>query len=259
MKLSEFLEDLGRPVAYYPELARALDDVKEAIFVCQMAYWKGKEKDPDGWVYKTREEIETETALSYKEQINVRAGLLKKKLMTEYHARTEHRMYFKIDWDAVNTLWEEHLTKSKLPEHLTKSKVPASVWSGGTLPKVISPTDESAPGSLPKVISLNRNPENTSQITSETTREGEVISVSNIWERVLEEIKVDAPRAAFDNYIQTTQAIRFDGNTLMIAAASAGARDWLEDRLTRSAENLLIGIMNAEVTVVFVIAEEVSA
>ena len=61
MKLSDFLSDLGRPVAYYPGLALALDDAKEAIFICQMSYWKGKEQDPDGWIYKESQDITRET------------------------------------------------------------------------------------------------------------------------------------------------------------------------------------------------------
>ena len=71
-------------MAYYPGLARALGDVKEAVFVCQLAYWRGKEQDPDGWIYKTREEIEQETALTYKEQLHVRDSLKGKKLLEEH-------------------------------------------------------------------------------------------------------------------------------------------------------------------------------
>src|SRR3990172_3614999 len=67
MRLSDFLVGVGRPVAYYPGMARALGDMKESVFVCQMAYWKDKGDDPEGWIYKTAEEIEQETALSYKE------------------------------------------------------------------------------------------------------------------------------------------------------------------------------------------------
>lgn len=255
MKLSEFLTDLGRPVAYYPNLARALQDVKEAIFVCQMAYWKGKEQDPDGWIYKSSEEIESETALSYKEQLGVRAGLKAKKLMLDRYSRTEHKMYFRIDWDSVDALWEEYLTKG----HMPKGKVVPDQLEDGITPKVISPSDDSAGGITPKVISLNRDSENTPEITPETTRDWEGISLSDSWQRVLDQVELEAPRASFNNYIRDTRAVRFDGNVLEIAATNADARDWLADRLTLSAENLLIGILNAEVKVVFVVAEEVSA
>lgn len=252
MKLSDFLTDLGRPVAYYPELARALDDVKEAIFICQMAYWKGKEQNPEGWIYKTSEEIERETALSYKEQRNVRAGLVGKKLLEEWNSRTEHKMYFRIDWDAVNTLWDEHLTKG----HMPKGQMPPDQREDGTGPKVNSGIDESAGGTLPKVISLNGISENTTEITPENTREGEGISLPKIWERVLDQIKPDTLSAPFKRHVEKTQVIRYDGNTLFVLARDQESCEWLEARVRRSAERLLVGIMNQKVNVSFLVAEE---
>jgi len=135
--------------------------------------------------------------------------------------------------------------------------MPPDQREDGTLPKVISPTDDSAGGISPKVISLNGISETTPEITSETTREGNDISLSDSWQRVLDDIEQDTPRASFVNYIRDTRAVRFDGNVLEVAAGNEEARAWLESRLTRSAENLLIGILNAEVSVVFVVAQEV--
>lgn len=134
MRLSDFLNDVGRPAAFYPGLARALGDIKEAIFICQMSYWKEKGGDPDGWIYKTSEELEKETALSYKEQTNVRKGLVEKGLLEERYSRTEHLMYFRVNWTALNDLWEEHLTNG----HMPKGQVASDQREGGTLPKVSS-------------------------------------------------------------------------------------------------------------------------
>lgn len=153
MKLSDFLFNIGRPVAFYPGLVKALGSMKQAVFICQMAYWKDKGSDPDGWIYKTAEEIEAETSLTYKEQTTVRAALVEKGALQEKYARTEHQMYFRVDWDVVNALWDEHLTNGQVPPkvgHLTNGKVAPSQRSGGI---------------LPKVSSLNSNSENTQKNT----------------------------------------------------------------------------------------------
>ena len=150
MKLSDFLINVGRPVAFYPGLAKALGGMKQAVFVCQMAYWKDKGDSPDGWIYKTSEEIEVETALTYKEQTAVRAALVEKKALEERYARSEHQMYFRVNWDIINSIWDEHLTKSNMPKHLTNGKVASS---------------QKSDGSLPKVSSLNSNTENTQDTT----------------------------------------------------------------------------------------------
>ena len=134
MKLSDFLFNIGRPVAFYPGLVKALGGMKKAVFICQMAYWKDKGSDPDGWIYKTAEEIESETSLTYKEQTNVRASLVELGALQERYARTEHQMYFRVNWDAVNEIWEEHLTKG----HVPNGKVASSQKSDGILPKGVS-------------------------------------------------------------------------------------------------------------------------
>jgi DnaD/phage-associated family protein len=151
MKLSDFLFNIGRPVAFYPGLVKALGSMKQAVFICQMAYWKDKGSDPDGWIYKTSEEIETETSLTYKEQITVRAALVEKGTLQERYARTEHQMYFRVDWDVVNAIWDEHLTNG----HMPKGKVAP---------------DQKSTGILPEVISLNSNTYITTENTTETER-----------------------------------------------------------------------------------------
>jgi DnaA-like protein/helix-turn-helix protein len=81
------------------------------------------------------------------------------------------------------------------------------------------------------------------------------IPEQRFWEMALDQLKMDIPRASFDSYVRDTRAYRYDGNTLEIAATNTFARDWLESRLQSSAERLLVGIMNASVSLVFVVEE----
>ncbi|MFA5272336.1 MAG: hypothetical protein WC412_08405 [Candidatus Omnitrophota bacterium] len=62
------LQILGtRPVAYNPDLARALGSAKAGLFLSQLLYWWGNGRKP-GEIYKTIEEIKYETGLSRTEQ-----------------------------------------------------------------------------------------------------------------------------------------------------------------------------------------------
>jgi len=116
---------------------------------------------------------------------------------------------------------------------------------------------ETQPGFLGKE-NINKESEITSETTTEITQL-DLVFYQKIWESVLAEVQPDMLRASFERYVRDTQAVRFDGNTLEIAAANTYACDWLESRLARTAENLLIGIMNQTVQVSFVVAEEVRA
>lgn len=104
MKLSEFIEGAGRPVAYYPRLARIFGGVKQAVLLCQLIYWVGK-SDREV-IHKTAEEIEEETGLTYEEQKVARAYLKKIGVLKDSYARLDHWVNFEIDFDRFNDLWE---------------------------------------------------------------------------------------------------------------------------------------------------------
>ncbi|RYX82849.1 hypothetical protein EON83_17215 [bacterium] len=112
MKLTDFLEDIGRPVAYYPALARALGGVKQAVFLCQLIYWDGKGANSEGWIYKTVEEWEEETGLSYEEQRAARNTLKGLGVLEEWYQRLDHRMNYRINRGTLNQIWEGRFSPS---------------------------------------------------------------------------------------------------------------------------------------------------
>jgi len=119
MKLTDFLQDVGRPIAYYPALRRVTGSTNATILLCQFIYWRGKEASGDGWLYKTAEEIEAETGLSYNEQKTARRDLVTTGILQEHYARLDHEMRFKIDLDALNSKWgteESHIPESGKPK-----------------------------------------------------------------------------------------------------------------------------------------------
>jgi len=90
MKLQIFLEDAGRPVAYYPKLAKFLGSVNSAIFLC--TYWGIKEFS------KTSKEIEKETGLTYKQQKLARKILKERGYLTEKREGIPPIIHYSIKW-----------------------------------------------------------------------------------------------------------------------------------------------------------------
>lgn len=117
MKITDFLTEVGRPVAYYPALRRITKSVTASILLCQFLYWRGKQSDPNGWLYKTSAEIEEETGLSYEEQKTARSKLKALGILQEHYARLDHELRFKLNIDAINAAWEGSRTReSHIPE-----------------------------------------------------------------------------------------------------------------------------------------------
>lgn len=151
MKLSDFLTDVGRPIAYYPKLANIIGSVKATVFLCQLFYWKGKGSDPDGWIYKTAGEWQEETGLSYDEQRGARKTLTQAGLLEEKYKRIDHQMMYRIKAEELNKMWERHFPILENPN------------SGN------SETPVGEPGE-PEVV--NKNAENTSETTTEIKTPG---------------------------------------------------------------------------------------
>jgi len=117
MKLTDFLEDIGRPVAYYPSLVKVAGSVGAAILLCQLIYWRGREADPDGWIYKTQAEISEETGLTRFEQEGARKLLKEKGILREKFSGVPRKLYFSISLDRVNEEWLKVKEKSLKNHH----------------------------------------------------------------------------------------------------------------------------------------------
>lgn len=95
------LLDFGRPVAYFPGLVKRLGSVNAVIFFSQIFYWQDKADSKLG-VYKTSEEIESETGLSYREQLTARKHLVSRGILVETNKRLEHKIYYLIDCEKLD-------------------------------------------------------------------------------------------------------------------------------------------------------------
>jgi hypothetical protein len=128
----------------------------------------GKQHDPDGWIYKTVEEITCETGLSYREQATARKHLINLGVLEEHHNRLEHKMFFRINHERLDTVWEAWLEKEE--SRICNSRTAESAFREvrnaqfGECGKRNSGTAESA-------VRIDKGTETTSEITSETTTE----------------------------------------------------------------------------------------
>ncbi len=121
MRLSDLLPDPGPPVAYYPRLRPLTGSTNATLFLCQLLYWHGKQRDRHGWILKRgsaakqdregklsplNQSIEEETGLTYKQQKAARRILRARGFLHERQNRLQHLMYFKLDVEAIEAAWK---------------------------------------------------------------------------------------------------------------------------------------------------------
>jgi hypothetical protein len=104
MKLAKCIMELGRCLAYYPDLKKITKSTTSSILLCQFLYWTPKAKD--GWIYKNSNEIEEETGLTHNEQRTAKRILIELKLITKEVKRLDHTSRYRVNQDEMNRQWE---------------------------------------------------------------------------------------------------------------------------------------------------------
>lgn len=129
MKVGEFLRELGHPISYYPKLVPVAGSVNATVLLCQLLYWDGKQHDPDGWIYKTQDELREETGLTRAMQEEARGKLRSRGILEEVKRGVPARLYYRVDIDALERAWEEHV----LPQ--TRMRESRILGSGDVAPE----------------------------------------------------------------------------------------------------------------------------
>jgi chromosomal replication initiator protein len=87
------------------------------------------------------------------------------------------------------------------------------------------------------------------------------MNVEQAWQSVLGQLQMEMPRASYDTWVRDTRPVKYEDGLLTINVRNAYARDWLENRLASTVNRLLIGILDSNVSVNFVVShgdEEIS-
>jgi hypothetical protein len=90
-----------RPIAFHPAFARIAGSVHGGLFLSQLFYWMGKGADPDGWIYKTRDEWQAETYLTRYEQETARRDLRELGVLEEKLAGLPARLYYRVNSERL--------------------------------------------------------------------------------------------------------------------------------------------------------------
>ncbi|MCJ7583547.1 MAG: hypothetical protein MUO30_02075, partial [Anaerolineales bacterium] len=81
------------------------------------------------------------------------------------------------------------------------------------------------------------------------------MDVERAWQSALGQLQMEMPKASFDTWVRDTRIVNFAEGVFTIGVRNAYARDWLESRLSSTVTRLLMGIMNRDIDVQFVVSQ----
>ncbi len=85
---------------------------------------------------------------------------------------------------------------------------------------------------------------------------GSSIQPERAWQMALDQLRLDMPKASFDNWINNTNFVSFEDGVFIIGTPSAYGQEWLASRLTSTMTRLMTGILNQQVKVQIIVTEE---
>jgi chromosomal replication initiator protein len=81
------------------------------------------------------------------------------------------------------------------------------------------------------------------------------MNIEQAWQSVLGQLQMEMPKASFDTWVRDTHPVKYEDGIMTIGVRNAYARDWLESRLASTVSRLLIGILDSNVSVEFVVTQ----
>ena len=100
-----------RPIAFNPDLAKALGSAKAGLLLSQLLFWWDKGNDKN-WIYKTIEQMEDETALSRAEQDTAIKICKKFNLLKVVRKGIPAKRHFWLDIPKIVDLLEATLSEN---------------------------------------------------------------------------------------------------------------------------------------------------
>jgi hypothetical protein len=238
----------NRTVGYSPDLARIVGGATIGLFLSQLLFLSDKGANPEGWVYKSEQEMGRETGLTKREQQTARRKLLALGVITIMRGGWKNTYHFKI-------LWE------KLYQVIAGIQRPQTVSTEKTEPAQTVPTEpvqnvSTTPAQWRQNVSTkwkqnvathNRENNTENKETEKTDRENQTI-----WENTREQITKDLPVGETADRLAGTTLIEVTDTKALIFVPNRFAIPWLERRLYGQITKAIKGVVGRDVDLQFV-------
>jgi hypothetical protein len=134
LKLNDVFAGIGKPFFYFPKLAAVLGGANPSILFCSIV-WRDADRHGDE-IVKSLAELREQTGLTDKEIRVARQKLSHIGVVTSRYARLEHRLYFTVIFDCLESLLSsEHEPNGQMDHLPLRADGDMPLQASGTNPK----------------------------------------------------------------------------------------------------------------------------
>jgi hypothetical protein len=238
----------NRVVGYSPDLARMVGGATIGLYLSQLLFLSDKGANPDGWVYKSEQEMGKETGLTKREQQTARRKLLALGVIAIMRGGWKNTYHFKIIWEKLYQV----IAGIKRPQNAPAEKS-ESVQTVPTEPVQNVATE---PAQWQQNVSTKWK-QNAATHTRENNRENSEIEKTDrekqeTWEKTVEEVKRDLPLGETEDKLTGTALIELTDTVATIFVPNRFAIAWFERRLYGQITKALKAVVGKDLDLQFI-------
>jgi transcription initiation factor IIE alpha subunit len=243
----------NRVVGYSPDLARIVGGATIGLFLSQLLFLSDKGANPEGWVYKSEQEMGKETGLTKREQQTARRKLLSLGVITIMRGGWKNTYHFKVIWEKLYQV----IAGIKRPQNVPTEK-DERAQNVPTEPEQNVSTE---------IIECQQNvstrwKQNAATHNRENNTEKKEIEITDqrenqgIWEKAVEEVKKDLPLGDTQDRLAGTMLLEVTETAATISVSNRYTIPWLERRLYGQIAKAIKGVIGKDVDLQFICSTE---
>jgi hypothetical protein len=238
----------NRTVGYSPNLARIVGGATIGLFLSQLLFLSDKGANPEGWVYKSEDEMGKETGLTKREQQTARRKPLALGVLAIMRGGWRNTYHFKVIWERLYQV----IAGAQRPQNDATEKVERSQ----TVPTEPVQNVSTTPAQWQQNVSTKwkqtaatqyRENNRENKETEETNRENQTT-----WQLTVEKLQADLPLEAGAARLAGTALIEVTDTVARIFVPNRTAVPWLERRLYGQIANAIKGVVGKHVDLQFI-------
>jgi hypothetical protein len=240
----------NRVVGYSPDLARIVGGATIGLFLSQLLFLSDKGANPEGWVYKSEQEMGKETGLTKREQQTARRKLLSLGVIAIERRGFKFTYHFKVIWEKLYQVIAGFQWPQTVPTQQSEQQQ--------TVPTEPLQNVSTEPAQWQQNVSTKWK-QNAAAHNRENTRENKELEKTDrenqeIWEKTIEQVKHDLPLGETANRLAGTALLEMTETAALIGVANPCAILWLERRFYGQIAKAIKGEVGKDLDLQFIAA-----
>jgi hypothetical protein len=238
----------NRVVGYSPDLARIVGGATIGLFLSQLLFLSDKGHSPEGWVYKSEQEMGKETGLTKREQQTARRKLLSLGVIAIMRGGWKNTYHFKVLWERLYQVIAGSLQTQTVSTRKVEpvQNVPTEpVQNVSTEP---AQWQQNASTKWKQNVGTLYRDNKTEIKQSEKTDRGN----QETWDKAIEQVKKDLPLGETEDRFTGTALIEVTETKAVIGVPNRYAIPWLERRLYCQIAKAMKGVVGKDLDLQFI-------